>query len=165
MTELLFREDGYLRRCDARVVAADGRGIRLDRTVFYPSGGGQPGDSGVLRLASGETIAIVDTLKGEAPDEVVHVPAPGSVAARARQRGRCRDRLGAPPPADAHAHLPASAVQPSCPARSPAARSPTAAAGSISMCRERASTRRRSTARLNALIADGHPVRAALDRR
>jgi misacylated tRNA(Ala) deacylase len=78
MTELLFRDDGYLRSCEARVLSADGRGIRLDRTVFYPSGGGQPGDSGVLRLASGETIAIVDTLKGDASDEVIHVPAAGA---------------------------------------------------------------------------------------
>lgn len=76
MTELLFREDGYLRSCRARVAAADERGIRLDRTVFYPTGGGQPGDTGVLRLASGETLAIVDTLKGDGPDEVIHVPAP-----------------------------------------------------------------------------------------
>ncbi len=77
MTELLFREDGYLRSCTARVVGGDARGIRLDRTVFYPSGGGQPGDSGVLRLASGEAIAIHDTVKGEAADEVIHVPASG----------------------------------------------------------------------------------------
>jgi misacylated tRNA(Ala) deacylase len=78
MTELLFRDDAYLRSCPARVVAADERGIRLDRTVFYPTGGGQPGDTGVLRLASGATIAIVDTVKGEGIDEVVHVPASGT---------------------------------------------------------------------------------------
>src|SRR5579884_924815 len=78
MTELVFREDAYARSCPARVVGADERGIRLDRTVFYPTGGGQPGDTGILRLASGEAIAIVDTVKGEGPDEVVHVPAPGS---------------------------------------------------------------------------------------
>jgi misacylated tRNA(Ala) deacylase len=78
MTELLFREDGYLKSCRARVVAADERGIRLDRTVFYPTGGGQPGDTGVLRLASGATVAIVDTQKGEGPDEVIHVPATGA---------------------------------------------------------------------------------------
>ena len=57
MNELLFRDDAYLRSCAARVVSSDERGIRLDRTVFYPTGGGQPGDSGVLRLASGETVA------------------------------------------------------------------------------------------------------------
>jgi misacylated tRNA(Ala) deacylase len=78
MTELVFRDDAYVRSCAALVVAADERGIRLDRTVFYPTGGGQPGDSGALRLASGDAIAIVDTVKGEGPDEVIHVPAPGA---------------------------------------------------------------------------------------
>src|SRR5438874_1981663 len=79
MTELLFRNDGYLRSCTARVIAADERGIRLDRTVFYPTGGGQPGDTGTLRLATGEAIAIVDTVKGEGEDEVIHVAMPGAV--------------------------------------------------------------------------------------
>src|SRR5437899_9651393 len=78
MTELLFRDDGYVRSCTARVTAADGGGIRLDRTVFYPMGGGQPGDIGVLRLASGPAIAIVDTIKGALADDVIHVRAPGS---------------------------------------------------------------------------------------
>ena len=78
MTELLFRDDAYARGCAARVIAADERGIRLDRTVFYPTGGGQPGDTGSFRLASGETIAIVDAVKGDAADEVIHVPAPGT---------------------------------------------------------------------------------------
>ena len=78
MTELLFRDDGYLRSCDARVTQVDDHGIRLDRTVFYPTGGGQPGDSGVLRLASGQEIEVVDTIKGELPDEVIHIAAPGS---------------------------------------------------------------------------------------
>jgi misacylated tRNA(Ala) deacylase len=78
MTELLFRDDGYLRSCSARVTQADERGIRLDRTVFYPIGGGQPGDAGALRLASGRSITIADTVKGSLPDEVIHVPAPGS---------------------------------------------------------------------------------------
>ena len=78
MTELLFRNDGYLRSCAAQVIAADERGVRLDRTVFYPAGGGQPGDTGVLCFASGQAIAIVDTIKGEGADEVIHVLAPGS---------------------------------------------------------------------------------------
>jgi misacylated tRNA(Ala) deacylase len=78
MTQLLFRDDGYLRSCAARVIAADELGIRLDRTVFYPTGGGQPGDTGVLRLATGQAITIGDTIKGGGPDEVIHIPAPGS---------------------------------------------------------------------------------------
>jgi misacylated tRNA(Ala) deacylase len=79
MTELLFRDDAYRQSCTARVTGADERGIRLDRTVFYPTGGGQPGDTGTLRLASGEELAIVDTVKGDGPDEVIHVAAPASV--------------------------------------------------------------------------------------
>src|SRR3954447_10728109 len=78
MTELVFRDDSYARSCAARVVAADARGIRLDRTVFYPNGGGQPGDTGLLRLESGVTIAIADTVKGEGADEEIHIPAPGA---------------------------------------------------------------------------------------
>lgn len=74
MTELVFRDDGYARSCLARIIAVDERGLRLDRTVFYPTGGGQPGDTGVLRLASGEAVAIVDAVKGEG-DEVIHVVA------------------------------------------------------------------------------------------
>jgi misacylated tRNA(Ala) deacylase len=74
---LAFRDDAYLRSCSATVTAVDERGIRLDTTVFYPMGGGQPGDIGVLRRASGD-ITIVDTIKGATPDQVIHVPAPGS---------------------------------------------------------------------------------------
>ena len=77
---LLFRDDAYLRSCAATVTRADERGIRLTDTVFYPTGGGQPGDTGVLRLVDGGEVKIVDTVKGEAPDEVIHVPAPGQPA-------------------------------------------------------------------------------------
>src|SRR6266446_1459867 len=79
--QLLFRDDAYARSCPAVVTAIDERGIRLDNTVFYPTGGGQPGDVGVLRRAAGgggDEIAIVDAVKGAAADEVIHVPAPGS---------------------------------------------------------------------------------------
>jgi misacylated tRNA(Ala) deacylase len=78
MTELVFRDDAYARSCAAVVTGADERGIRLDRTVFYPEGGGQPGDTGLLRLADGSVIAIADTRKGEEADEVIHVPSPGT---------------------------------------------------------------------------------------
>jgi Ser-tRNA(Ala) deacylase AlaX len=57
MTEELFREDAYLKSCTARVSAVDETGIRLDRTVFYPTGGGQPGDIGTLRRADGTAVA------------------------------------------------------------------------------------------------------------
>jgi misacylated tRNA(Ala) deacylase len=79
MIELLFRDDAYLRSCTAQVTAVDERGIRLDRTVFYPTGGGQPGDSGTLQLGDGTAVAIVDAVKGDTADEVIHVPAPGAV--------------------------------------------------------------------------------------
>ncbi len=76
--QLVFRDDAYARRCAATVTAVDERGIRLDATVFYPMGGGQPGDTGRLSLPDGREIPIVDTLKGPQPDEIVHVPAPGA---------------------------------------------------------------------------------------
>jgi misacylated tRNA(Ala) deacylase len=72
--ELLFREDAYEKSCSAKVVAAGPEGIRLDRTVFYPTGGGQPGDHGRIITAEGRAIAIIDTRKGESGDDVVHVP-------------------------------------------------------------------------------------------
>jgi misacylated tRNA(Ala) deacylase len=78
--QLVFREDAYAKSCPAVVTAVDERGIRLDRTVFYPLGGGQLGDIGLLRLADGGTIAVADTLKGPAIDEVIHVLAPGTAA-------------------------------------------------------------------------------------
>ena len=76
--ELIFREDAYRKSCEAQVVSAGEEGIRLDRTVFYPTGGGQPGDSGVLRLADGGEIRIVDARKGESLEDVLHVAAEGS---------------------------------------------------------------------------------------
>ncbi|MGH8265291.1 MAG: alanyl-tRNA editing protein [Steroidobacterales bacterium] len=77
-TEVLFREDAYLKTAAARVVAVSERGVELDRTIFYPLGGGQMGDSGFFIRANGERIAIADTRKGETLESVVHIPAPGS---------------------------------------------------------------------------------------
>lgn len=77
MAELLFRDDAYLRTAPARVVAAHGEAVELDRTVFYPLGGGQPGDTGWLLRAGGERLAVTDTRKGDAPDAVRHILAPG----------------------------------------------------------------------------------------
>ena len=75
MTEELFREDSYLKTCEAIVVAVDGNGIELDRTVFYPMGGGQPGDSGVFRTTYGREIAITDTRKDRESGKHLHIPA------------------------------------------------------------------------------------------
>ena len=75
-TELLFRDDAYLKSATARVLGVHERGIELDRTIFYPLGGGQPGDRGALVRENGARIAIADTRKGEAPGSVVHIPAP-----------------------------------------------------------------------------------------
>ena len=87
-TELLFREDAYLKTATARVVAArvvepggvePGAGyLELDRTIFYPLGGGQPGDTGHLVRENGERIAIIDTRKGDTHDFVRHFLAAGA---------------------------------------------------------------------------------------
>jgi misacylated tRNA(Ala) deacylase len=82
MTEELFRADAYLQQCEARITSVDDQGIVLDRTVFYPLGGGQGGDAGVLVLADGREVAIADTRKhknaqGQPSGGVAHVPAPG----------------------------------------------------------------------------------------
>lgn len=75
-TELLFRADAYARHCEAVVTAVNDRGgIVLDRTVFYATGGGQPGDKGRIVLADGQVIPIATAVYGEDKTEVVHVPA------------------------------------------------------------------------------------------
>jgi misacylated tRNA(Ala) deacylase len=83
-TEELFRDDAALTQCNARLVAVDDRGLYLDRTVFYPLGGGQAGDQGQIVLADGSVLAIADTRKGAAPGTIVHLPAAGQEALLAR---------------------------------------------------------------------------------
>ncbi len=73
MTTLLFRDDPYLRQATAQVVSAVPGAIVLDRTIFYPQSGGQPGDCGTLRC-NGTEIPIVTTVKGDG-ETVIHVPA------------------------------------------------------------------------------------------
>ena len=77
MTEELFREDASLLTCTATVLEQHAAGLVLDRTVFYPLGGGQAGDAGVLVAPDGTRLTVVDTRKHpEAPGVIVHVPAP-----------------------------------------------------------------------------------------
>ena len=73
MAELLFRDDAYLKTCAATVLAVHGDAVELDRTVFYPLGGGQAGDTG--RIGHWR---VIDTRKGPLPDQVLHVLEPGS---------------------------------------------------------------------------------------
>jgi len=80
MTEEIFRNDAYTKSCEASVVSVDEGGIELDRTVFYPKGGGQPGDTGVLRAAGSREIVIVDTVKSHATSHHLHVTADGTPA-------------------------------------------------------------------------------------
>ena len=81
MTQELFRQDAYLKECQATVTAVSEQGIALDQTVFYPLGGGQAGDSGVLVLENGAMLAIADTRKakdaeGRPLNDILHLPAP-----------------------------------------------------------------------------------------
>lgn len=73
MTQLLCREDAYLRACEATVVAVRDNAVELDRTVFYPLGGGQPGDTGTIA-----GLRVIDTRKGDG-DAVLHLLDPGAL--------------------------------------------------------------------------------------
>lgn len=72
MSELLFRENPYLAACDASVIAVHAGAVELDRTVFYPMGGGQPGDTG--RIGAWR---VLDARKGATPESVLHLLEPG----------------------------------------------------------------------------------------
>lgn len=76
MTDPLFRENAYLQSCEATVLAVNDRGgLVLDRTVFYPSAGGQPGDRGRIELEDGAPVEVAVTVYDEDKRTIVHVPA------------------------------------------------------------------------------------------
>lgn len=77
LTEALFREDAYLKEAEAEVTGINDRGgIILDRTIFYATSGGQPGDTGRLTRPDGTAVTIAATVTGETKDEIIHVPGP-----------------------------------------------------------------------------------------
>jgi misacylated tRNA(Ala) deacylase len=78
MTEGLFRADAYLREAAATVLSSGPGGIVLDRTIFYPQGGGQPGDLGALILDGSEETAIVNTVYAADRKTILHAPAEGA---------------------------------------------------------------------------------------
>ncbi len=67
MTQEIFREEPYRTEAEATVQSCDAGGIVLDRTIFYPKGGGQAGDAGMIVRADGSTVAIADTVKAPSP--------------------------------------------------------------------------------------------------
>ena len=69
----LFNEDAYLRQARASVVRHDDAGLVLDTTLFYPLGGGQPGDTGFVLLEDGTRIAVSDTRRDRETRAIVHL--------------------------------------------------------------------------------------------
>lgn len=79
-TEALFRDDAYLRETVATLLAVNDRGgLVFDKTVFYATSGGQPGDTGRVERADGSVLQVAATVTGETKDDIVHVPAAGSL--------------------------------------------------------------------------------------
>jgi misacylated tRNA(Ala) deacylase len=103
MTEELFREDATLLHCQATVLSVDQHGVVLDRTVFYPLGGGQAGDAGTLTAEGGAVLNISDTRKHkEQPGAIAHVVAEGADLSNFAPGTRVLARVD---PARRHAHM------------------------------------------------------------
>lgn len=90
-TEELFRRDAYLQNCEATVLGINElNGIILDRTVFYPTGGGQPGDSGLLVRADGSEFRIATTVYDKDRTTILHVPAETDHLPEIGEKVECR---------------------------------------------------------------------------
>ncbi|MCZ6503082.1 MAG: alanyl-tRNA editing protein [Gammaproteobacteria bacterium] len=72
MTEAVFYKDSYLTELQATIVAVTKNVIELDRTIFYPTGGGQPGDTGWIETSSGKRLIVSDTRKGQTHGTILH---------------------------------------------------------------------------------------------
>ena len=68
----VYYEDSYQQELQAEVTSIDGEWIELDRTIFYPTGGGQPGDTGMFTTPDGRSLQVIDTRKGETIDRIRH---------------------------------------------------------------------------------------------
>ena len=74
MTEEIFLEDPYIKSANATVMSVEEGGIELNRSIFYPTGGGQPGDTGFLRTPDGREVAMSTTIKDRNSGRQMHVP-------------------------------------------------------------------------------------------
>lgn len=72
MTVAAFYNDSYLKELDAVVTAVDGEWVELDQTIFYPEGGGQPGDTGYFEKSGEGRVGVIDTRKGQTPGNIRH---------------------------------------------------------------------------------------------
>ena len=90
MTEELFRNDGYLQTCDSKVTAVETDLVCLDQTIFYPVGGGQPGDTGTITRANGEALSVIDTFKDRETGMHWHKLEEGSPLPEVGEQVNCR---------------------------------------------------------------------------
>lgn len=74
MTTEIFRKEAYEKSCRATVTAVDDRGVQFDQSIFYPAGGGQPGDTGSC-VVTGNSTEVANTVKDPATGEQLHVMA------------------------------------------------------------------------------------------
>ncbi len=89
MTNELFRSDSYLRECEASVTALQDNAIILDQTIFYPTGGGQPGDSGTFELADGRIITVANTVKDRDTGTHLHLVEEGTPLPAVGEKIKC----------------------------------------------------------------------------